>query len=153
MRYLEVLEAADRLRTQHDEIEKRRRARERIAAADQKRALAARRYRDDVDRANDAARKAKAELSRSDTRENACSAGGDCTLNERTVRYLRDRNGVLLGSLYAVGRILQAKDCHGSIAGWYDPRSDQTRDRSGSIVGSGDLLSALLFRSASLRKK
>jgi hypothetical protein len=88
--------------------------------------------------------KANAELSRSYTRETVGDADGDAALCERAVRHLRDRNGVPLGTLHPVGRILQAKDRHGSIIGWYDPRTDQTRDRSGRIVGDGDLLAALM---------
>jgi hypothetical protein len=57
---------------------------------------------------------------------------------------LRDRHGVLIGWIEAVGRLLQAKDRSGTIIGWYDPRQNQTRDRTGTIVGTGDFLSALL---------
>lgn len=147
MRYAEIIEAAGKLRAKSGDIEKRKRARVRIAAADRKRADAARRYRNDVERAHDAARKAKAELSRSHAAESFGDAGDDAALCERAVRHLRDRNGILLGTLHPVGRILQAKDRHGSIIGWYDPRTDQTRDRMGSIFGSGDLLAALIMSS------
>ncbi|HEX5237286.1 MAG TPA: hypothetical protein VFW39_02330 [Sphingomicrobium sp.] len=58
---------------------------------------------------------------------------------------LRDRAGSILGWIEAVGRLLQAKDRHGSVVGWYDPRTNQTRDRTGSIIGSGDLLAALII--------
>jgi hypothetical protein len=64
---------------------------------------------------------------------------------------LRDRAGSILGWIEPVGRLLQAKDRSGAVLGWYDPRTDKTRDRVGSIVGSGDLLAALLFTAHSRR--
>ena len=68
------------------------------------------------------------------------------SLFERPNAYsLRDRTGRLLGSIEAVGRLLQAKDRNGSVVGWYDPRTNQTRDKSGIIVGTGDLLAALIM--------
>lgn len=145
MRYAEIIEAAHKLRNYADGVEARKRARDQIAAADRKRADAARKFRSDVDRAHDAAQQAKADLRQSCKMENACAAGADAALGERAVSQLRDKNGVLLGTLHPVGRILQAKDRHGSIVGWYDPRTNQTRDRTGSIVGSGDLLAAMII--------
>jgi hypothetical protein len=144
MRYFEIIEAARASRVSKA-LEKRRRAHGQIAAADRKRADAARKYRVDVDRAHEAEQKAKAELRRASTGEGARDTGGDVPLFERTVCHLRDRNGVPLGTLHPVGRILQAKDRQGAIVGWYDPRTDQTRDRTGHIVGSGDLLAALIM--------
>jgi hypothetical protein len=135
MRYLEILEAS-RLAREADEQDQRRRAHEQLAASDKKRSDAARKYQDQVQSAQAAASKARAKLS---------SIPENTGLVEGSTSYaLRDRNGVLLGSIEAVGRVLQAKDRTGTVIGWYDPRQNQTRDRTGTIVGTGDFLSALL---------
>ena len=140
MRYAEVLEAAEYRRT-----EKRKRAREQLAAADKKRAEAARKYHDQLDAARSAAAKARAKLSASVSEAMPNHESIDQHLSEGSRSYaMRDRNGVLLGWIEAVGRLLQAKDRTGTIIGWYDPRQNQTRDRTGTIVGTGDFLSALV---------
>lgn len=133
MRYVEVLESAAVQRA----AQNRKQARERLAAADKKRADAARKYQNQLQSAQAAAAAARAKL-RSDA-----EAADHLTEGLRSYA-LRDRNGVLVGWIEAVGRLLQAKDRTGTIIGWYDPRQNQTRDRTGTIIGTGDFLSALL---------
>lgn len=143
MRYFEVLEAAAATA-----LQKRKRAREQLVAADKKRTDAARKYHDQLDAARSAAAKARAKLSSSSVREAENGSSLECIdplLAEGARSYaLRDRHGVLLGWIEAVGRLIQAKDRTGTIIGWYDPRQNQTRDRTGTIIGTGDFLSALV---------
>ncbi|MBV9962038.1 MAG: hypothetical protein JO072_07295 [Parafilimonas sp.] len=58
---------------------------------------------------------------------------------------LRDRTGALLGTIETKSDGKQElRDRTGSLKGVYDPKSNQTRDRTGSLVGSGNLLTSLL---------
>lgn len=128
MRYSEIIESAEQsslLRAQ----EKQRKARERIASANQKRSAASSRYQDQLKTCSDAIAKARASLREGSVRSYA----------------LRDRSGVVLGWIEPQGRLIQAKDKSGSVVGWYDPRQNVTRDAKGILVGTGDLLSALII--------
>lgn len=127
MRYYELIESAERSAAVRGQ-EKQRKARERIANANAKRSDAAGRYQDQLKSCSDAILKARAAL-----REGSLRAYP-----------LRDRNDVLLGWIEPRGRLIQAKDKNGSVVGWYDPRQNVTRDRNGVLVGTGDLLSALV---------
>ena len=153
MRYLEILEAAS-AKTAAINAEKQKSAREQIATADAKRADAARNYHDQLNAARSAASKARAKLRASSISEAEFDPELDCvqpSLVEGLRSYaLRDRNGVLLGWIEAVGRLIQAKDRTGTIIGWYDPRQNQTRDRTGTIIGTGDFLSALVVSKGQL---
>jgi hypothetical protein len=127
MRYFEVIESAEQSRLRRAQ-EKQKKARERIASANQKRSDAASRYQDQLKACSDAIAKARASL-----REGS-----------RLSYALRDRSGVLLGWIEPVGRLIQAKDKTGTVVGWYDPRQNVTRDRNAVLVGTGDFLSALI---------
>lgn len=127
MRYYEILESAERLKAD-DRQAGQKRARDRIASANHKRSAAAARYQDQLKAYNDAITKARAALREGPVRSYA----------------LRDRQGVLLGWIEPIGRLIQAKNKTGIIVGWYDPRQNVTRDRTGTLVGTGDLLSAIL---------
>jgi hypothetical protein len=146
MRYSEIIEAA-----QAEVAEKRRRARERLAAADRKRADAARKYQDDLRSARSAAQQAKTRMRSLSVPEaieasDSRNPGIAQSLLERPRAYpLRDHVGSILGWIEPVGRLLQAKNSNGSVVGWYDPRTNQTRDNKGSIVGTGDLLAGLIM--------
>lgn len=145
MRYFEIVEAAGSAAA-----EKRKRAREQLAAADKKRANVARKYQDDLQASRFAADKAKAKLRSLSVAEalllqDRPPATTQSLIERPTAYSLRDRAGSILGWIEAVGRLLQAKNRNGSIVGWYDPRTNQTRDKIGSIVGSGDLLAALIM--------
>ena len=146
MRYGEILEAAREIRQLAGEQDKRKRAREQIAAADRKRGNAARRYQDDLEATRTAAAQAKAKLSSLGVSEANSVPGASEELLERPKSYaLRDRGGVILGWIAPVGQVLQAKDRFGTVVGWYDGRTNQTRNEVGSIVGDGDLLAALII--------
>jgi hypothetical protein len=127
MRYHEIFE---RLEGQdvNPRVAKQKRARDKIAKADQQRSAAAQRYQNQLRACSDAVSRARA------------------ALREGSIRSypLRDSRGVLFGWIEPVGRLIQAKDRTGSIVGWYDPHQNDTRDRTGKLVGSGDLLSAIL---------
>jgi hypothetical protein len=145
VRYIEVLEAVQR--SKDASAQARADAREQLALADKKRADAARRYQDQLNSARGAAAAARKKLQASNSKAQRHSYMEciDAALAEGRRSYpLRDRTGRLLGWIEAVGRLLQAKDRHGTIIGWYDPRQNVTRDRTGTLVGTGDLLSAML---------
>jgi len=127
MRYFEIIESANQSRARRA-LEKQRKARERIASANQQRSAAGSRYQDQLKACSDAIAKARASLREGSGRSYA----------------LRDRTGVLLGWIEPVGRLIQAKDKTGRVVGWYDPRLNVTRDRNAALVGTGDLLSALI---------
>jgi hypothetical protein len=58
---------------------------------------------------------------------------------------LRDRSGRLLGKIRARGDgKLELRDPVGRLKGTYNPQNRQTRDRAGRLVGTGNLLAALL---------
>jgi len=60
-------------------------------------------------------------------------------------QYLRDKIGALLGTIEIRndGR-QEIRDSIGALKGTYDPKSNQTRDARGALVGTGNLLSSLL---------
>ena len=127
VRYLELIESYEQRKLQAAKA-KQKKAREKIANANSKRSDAARRYQDQLKACGDAIAKARAALRETSVRSYA----------------LRDRSGVLLGWIEPRGRLIQAKDKKGSVVGWYDARQNVTRDRNGTVVGTGDLLSALI---------
>ena len=57
---------------------------------------------------------------------------------------LRDASGRLLGWKQESGGRIEGRDAGGSLRGYYDPRSRETRRADGSLAGYGDLLSALI---------
>ena len=58
---------------------------------------------------------------------------------------LRDRNGSLIGKVVTKSDGKQEiYDRFGSIHGKYDPKTNKTYDRRGSLVGTGNLLTTLL---------
>ena len=57
---------------------------------------------------------------------------------------IRDRNGYLLGTLYIYSDYQELRDRGGSYKGKYDEKVNETRDRHGTYVGSGNLLMTLL---------
>lgn len=127
MKYYEVLESVERSKADR-RLAKQKRERDKIASANHKRSAAVVRYQDQLKACNDAIIKARAALREGPVRSYA----------------LRDRRGVLLGWIEPVGQLIQAKDKTGTIVGWYDPRQNATRDRNGTRIGTGDLLSAML---------
>ncbi len=59
---------------------------------------------------------------------------------------LRDRSGKLLGRIHEKGDGKQeGRDPSGRLKGTYDPKSNETRDPSGSLVGRGNMLSSLIL--------
>jgi hypothetical protein len=57
---------------------------------------------------------------------------------------LRDKSGKLLGKIKDVGGKLEIRDSTGRLKGKYDPKTNETRDDAGRLVGKGNLLAALL---------
>ncbi len=57
----------------------------------------------------------------------------------------RDRTGMLRGWSEPVGNRINGRDRGGYLVGWYDPARDETRDRTGRLVGRGDLLVSLIW--------
>ena len=57
---------------------------------------------------------------------------------------LRDKSGKLLGKIKVVGGKLEIRDSTGRLKGKYDPKTNETRDDAGRLVGKGNLLAALL---------
>jgi hypothetical protein len=63
-----------------------------------------------------------------------------------TAEDLRDRNGNLLGRITERSSgVLEGRDRNGNLRGTYDPRTNETRDKSGNLVGRGNLLSNLII--------
>lgn len=60
-------------------------------------------------------------------------------------QYLRDPRGALLGTIETTsdGR-QELRDSTGSLKGSYEPKSNQTRDSRGAVIGTGNILSSLL---------
>ncbi|QIE30366.1 hypothetical protein [Caballeronia sp. SBC2] len=62
--------------------------------------------------------------------------------------YIRDKHYKIIGSIDTDSSGKQiGYDAHFSRVGEYDPKSDRTRDSHFSIVGTGNQLSALIWRS------
>ncbi len=57
---------------------------------------------------------------------------------------LRDRNGAKIAEIETNGSKRILRDRYGSKLGEYDSRENKTRDRRGSLIGSGDVLPTLL---------
>ena len=58
---------------------------------------------------------------------------------------LRDKGGSLLGTIETLSNgKLELRDRGGSMKGTYDPKSNETRDRGGSLVAKGNMLATLL---------
>lgn len=57
---------------------------------------------------------------------------------------LRAKNGHLMGKIREVNGKYDLKDRNGRHLGYYDPKTNKTRDRSGKLVGRGNLLASLL---------
>lgn len=64
------------------------------------------------------------------------------------IEYLRDDHYHIIGSIEtdSCGKQI-ARDARYNRLGEYDPRLDQTRDASFRIMGTGNQLSALIWRS------
>lgn len=59
---------------------------------------------------------------------------------------LRDRQGHLVGTIQQrYDGKLEGRDRNGNLKGTYDPKTDETRDRSGNLVGKGNMLSTLIL--------
>lgn len=58
---------------------------------------------------------------------------------------IRDRSGTLIARTrdIANGRT-ELRDSYGTVLGFYDSVRDETRNSSGSLIGSGNLLMTLL---------
>jgi hypothetical protein len=61
-----------------------------------------------------------------------------------TRQELRDRNGRLVGTIKQVGARLEGRDAHSRLKGTYDPKTNETRDAHGRVVGKGNLLANLI---------
>lgn len=61
---------------------------------------------------------------------------------------LCDSNGRPIGTITPTsnGR-LEGRDANGRLKGTYDPKSDQTRDSNGRVVGNGNMLAAVITSS------
>jgi len=58
---------------------------------------------------------------------------------------LKDRDGRILGRISTQGNGLhQLRDASGNIKGFYDPKSDTTLNKDGSLAFRGNMLTALL---------
>jgi len=57
---------------------------------------------------------------------------------------LRSPNGQLLGTLHQENGYTILRDKHNNKLGAYNPRTNDTRDANGRLIGRGDLLGTLL---------
>ena len=62
-----------------------------------------------------------------------------------TQTIIRDRGGSVIGEIRVrPDRVMEARSRAGLVLGSYDPRSDETKDRGGSVLYRGNALSALI---------
>lgn len=59
-------------------------------------------------------------------------------------QYLRNRSGALVGWTDTNGSRTTARDRAGFLVGTYDQGPNQTRDRGGRLIGTGNLLASLI---------
>jgi hypothetical protein len=60
---------------------------------------------------------------------------------------LKDRTSKPLGTIRGIGDgRLEGRLTSGSLVGTYCPKSNQTRDRSGGLVGTGNMLAYLIMK-------
>jgi hypothetical protein len=61
---------------------------------------------------------------------------------------LRDSNSRPIGTITTtpMGK-LEGRDANGRFKGSYDPKTDQTRDSNGRVVGRGNVLAAVITSS------
>lgn len=57
----------------------------------------------------------------------------------------RDRTGMLRGWRETSSGRINGRDRAGCLVGWYDPAWNETRDRTGRLIGRGDLLISLIW--------
>ncbi len=58
---------------------------------------------------------------------------------------LRDSNSRPIGTITTTpGGKLEGRDANGRFKGSYDPKTDQTRDSNGRVVGRGNVLAAVI---------
>ncbi len=57
---------------------------------------------------------------------------------------LKDRSGKVIGKIKQQGKLLVIFNQSGTRLGEYDPRLNHTKDRSGKLIGKGNLLMLLL---------
>lgn len=60
---------------------------------------------------------------------------------------LRDSNNRPIGTITTTSGKLEGRDANGRLKGTYDPKTDQTRDSNGRVVGRGNMLAALVTSS------
>ncbi len=60
---------------------------------------------------------------------------------------IRDQRGTIVGTIerQSLAGKLIARTRQGALAGIYDPRSGETRDQRGRLIGRSNLLPVLLF--------
>jgi hypothetical protein len=61
---------------------------------------------------------------------------------------LRDANSRIVGKIKTLsnGR-LEGRDANSRLKGTYDPKSNETRDSNGHLIGKGNLLAAIVTSS------
>lgn len=59
---------------------------------------------------------------------------------------ITNRSGSVIGYNRVTGDKHEVTDRSGKLLGWYNQRTDTTVDRSGSVVGRGNLTAMLLAR-------
>lgn len=57
---------------------------------------------------------------------------------------IRDRNGTLVGTMYHHQHGADLRDRNGTLVGTYSATANETRDRTGTFIGNGNLLMTLL---------
>ena len=69
-------------------------------------------------------------------------------MDEIMKQELRDSNGRPIGSITIVANGKQeGRDANGRLKGSFDPKTNQTRDSSGRLVGKGNVLAAIITSS------
>ena len=69
-------------------------------------------------------------------------------LEELMRHELRDSNGRAIGSITTASNGKQeGRDANGRFKGTFDPKTNQTRDSNGRLVGKGNVLAAVITSS------
>lgn len=75
-----------------------------------------------------------------------CFTGSAVALDLNT-QEIRGPGGLLLGKIVTTSSAkIEARDPFGRVVGYYDVKSNETRDAKGTVVGKGNMLTGLLTK-------
>ena len=57
---------------------------------------------------------------------------------------LKDKNNTVIGKIRTVGGVMKIYNKHNTFLGSYDPKSNKTKNKNQTVIGTGNLLTTLL---------